>query len=1425
IERIQADLESLIQQVRETLDLVQVVSAERQFMQTRMQYLESLALNSDQADFVEWLQKGNFVSFGYARIEFSKTERSTSAKLLEGPHGWVPKNLYVNLSGKNTSNPLSGDLRKRLLRSNQFVVEYLDQISPLHRSEPLVYLGFRESLDEKTSCEHAFMGLFSQNSLNELTFNIPALRSKVQAALDRQHVLRDSYDYRKAVEIFNTFPKVSLFFLQDDELDRLVRSFVSLQRYQTVKIVVTRSLSLSDLTLLLIMPRNFYSRATVNRLETYLSRYFAAQRVDSRIIHFYSEYLSLHVRVVPSNDRVRIDVDRLEKMLTDRARPWNERLRKILNREYGGRVGGELWRKYHAGFPQEYRALIHHRYAVRDIRAFEKILQDEQEIFDLWGPFKERREFFRLQFYSLNESFLNELMPYLENLNLTVVDEVDFIIDVPDRKIYIKSFAIRNDQPNAKPLYPMRHALLNMIHGLRNGLIEDDFLNRLMVLTGLSWQEIDVFRAYRNYYFQLGNPFTKRRVAFALINNPKVAELLYRYFAARFRPNPDWNDPLDREEKAMMPVRLELAEALDQVNDINEDRILRSLFNLFDATVRTNFFLRRDQDEYFLSFKISAIGVIDMPLPRPMFETYVHSADMEGIHLRGGKVARGGIRWSDRPDDFRTEILGLMKTQMTKNSLIVPFGSKGGFVVKKPFETRDRGAELSKQAYKTLMRGLLDLVDNRISGELTHPDNLIVYDDFDPYLVVAADKGTAHLPDTANSVSSEYNFWLGDAFASGGSHGYDHKKLGITARGAWESVKTHFRERDKDIQSEDFTVIGIGDMSGDVFGNGMLLSKHIKLLAAFNHLHIFIDPNPDAATSWEERNRLFQLPRSTWADYNQELISPGGGVWLRSAKEIPLSTEIRAWLGVRYSSMDGEGLIRRILSAEAELLWNGGIGTYVKSTQEKHADVGDRTNDNVRINAAQLNVMVVGEGGNLGFTQKARIEFAQLGGQINTDAIDNSAGVDTSDHEVNLKIFFSGLQEKGVIKTAKTRNKLLLSVQEDICQRVLHNNYSQNLCLSLDLLRSKADIEPFIDVTDRLVNAGLLDRQGEYLPTRKELTARGVGFLRPELSILLSYSKMHIYQAMLESDLPDCESAERFLFGYFPGLICQRYKKYLENHPLRREIIATMITNRVVDQAGCSMFHNFERQTGASLSQGIAAYLVFDEIVQGDLFRKRIAEVNNQMASERQYELLLLLEATLSGLCQQVFEQKLPMAFDQDCIEDYRDRLQTFRIRLKDLLPKEEWQACSEDASVMIDEGFSEDHAQLLSASRFLPGFLPAVHIAETAGLDLFAVTEVMGALRQRLHLRMVIDSLDSFVAHDRWDRQAQVGLSSSFVRQFVSLSKSIITSGATVSNYLSERRQKVEIYLSMIETLRASPPNNISPYVVLLRALEALVD
>ena len=763
--------------------------------------------------------------------------------------------------------------------------------------------------------------------------------------------------------------------------------------------------------------------------------------------------------------------------------------------------------------------------------------------------------------------------------------------------------------------------------------LEDDRLNGLILRTSLDWRQIDLLRAYCNYYLQLSHRFEQRRIHGALLTNSRSASLLYRYFEARFKPDPALAGPTEREIQTLPAIRQALIDVLNDVDDIIEDRILRDIFNLIDSTWRSNFFFPQKGPESSISLKIGSLGVISMPSPRPFAEIYVHARSMEGIHLRGARVARGGVRWSERPDDFRTEILELMSTQMVKNAVIVPQGAKGGFVLK-PAAGGARGSpENAREAYGIFIRGLLDLTHNPKDAGERRPAELICYDDPDPYLVVAADKGTANFSDYANEIAAEYGFWLGDAFATGGSQGFHHKKLGITARGAWISVTRHFREIGYDIDEHSFSAVGVGGMEGDVFGNGMLLSKNIRLLGAFSADYIFIDPNPDREISFAERRRLFETPGSSWADYDRALISPGGGVYPRSAKDIFLSPAVAQWLGARSASLDGDALIRLLLAAPVDLLWMGGIGTYVKASAETNDSVADHLNDAARVDAAELRAKVVGEGANLGFTQRARIEYALRGGRINTDAIDNSAGVDLSDHEVNLKILMSlGAELREARSSEEQRNMLLRELSDEVCVQVLDNNYRQSLCLSLERERCRADPRAFLEATDLLESGGLLERAAEAFPSRKEMLGRGdQGLARPELALLLGKGKLALKRSLLEAGaVLDEEWAQTAGADYFPARVRARYGPRLKDHLLGKEIACTVICNRIMDRAGIGFVAAAGSLDPARVAEAVELYLAFDQILQGERWREAVRALDEKMTPERQYELLLQLEEAIA---------------------------------------------------------------------------------------------------------------------------------------------------------------------------------------------------
>jgi glutamate dehydrogenase len=1111
------------------------------------------------------------------------------------------------------------------------------------------------------------------------------------------------------------------------------------------------------------------------------------------------------------------------------TKTWPIALRRIAERALGEQAGHQLWRKYHTAFSSEYQALVSPRYALKDMLHLECILATNDQNFhslpssywqriSLLNPSKRVGQY-RLHFYSRQQRYLDEYIPVMENMHLRVVDQVQFPVTVDGVTLFIKSFTIKAKSQGVS-FNLLRKRMLETIQLVMDGAAENDALNKLCVLTGMDWQEIDVLRAYRNYYLQLGHQVTRSSIHRALINNPQVAQGLFDYFEARFRPNPDWDDPVTREEQASFTLRLQLLESIATVAEINDDRMLRTLFNLIDATMRCNFHRRRNAADYFIAFKVNSLGIIDMPAPKPQNEIYVHAVNMEGIHLRSGKISRGGIRWSDRPDDFRTEILGLMQTQVSKNALIVPTGAKGGFVVKKN-GSKPGFKEAGKKAYLTLIRGLLDLTDNYVDDKVVKPKNIVCYDDPDPYLVVAADKGTAQFSDIANAVSAEYQFWLGDAFASGGSHGYDHKALGITARGAWECVKRHFREIGKDIQNEAFTVVGIGSMDGDVFGNGMLLSPCIRLMAAFSGRHIFIDPNPpDSDAAFNERKRLFELPGSSWDDYDRSLISAGGGVYPRSAKDIPVSAELRKWLGVRYKSLDGESLVRYLLRAPVELLWLGGIGTYVKASAEKHEDVGDRANDNVRVDAADLGASVVGEGANLGFTQKARIEYGLRGGRINTDAVDNSAGVDTSDHEVNLKIFLVGLQKKNLIADYQP---LFISMTQDVCRLVLLDNIGQSLCLSLDQLRSSEHPADFLQLAERLETVGFFDRAIECFPHTKDVMSRpGQSITRPELAVLMAASKMYLTQLIQDqSALLQEKCCRRYLHAYFPEQISKQYASYLSGHPLAHEIKATLISNKIINEAGCS-FLSLDADSQNTLDH-VTCYLTFDQVVNGDALRQAIHALDNKIAADRQYRLLLQLENTLIGFCRWTLMQGRKIRPTEQTVACYSRHLKDY----EDYFISDHAEF-DEQMEQYQQDGIPKQLALSMVFLASLNDFPLIVSLAAETGQDFVMTLKLFNEISQYLGLNEVNEQLAKMSMHDYWERKVLNELQENMKQVVGRVLKDILASKAeTCAGYFEQpgEKHKISRYRHIYQEINSALPVNLFPYIVLAKELEHLVD
>ncbi len=1093
----------------------------------------------------------------------------------------------------------------------------------------------------------------------------------------------------------------------------------------------------------------------------------------------------------------------------------------MIRRTLAKQESSAIWQKYQGVFSADYQSLMPPRYAVSDILAIKNMLKTKKPQVGLLNPGRGKNHY-RLHFYSLEQRFLDEYFPVLGNLNLRVIDQVQFPLTVEDKQVFIKSFTVTVTESQCASFGVLRCRLLNMIQAVLSGKVENDPLNSLLILTGLSWQEIDVLRAYRNYFLQLAYKTTQDSFHHALINNPEVTLNLFDYFEARFKPDLKWGDSQEREEQALFPLRIKLSEKIENVADINHDRILRTLFNLIDATVRSNFYVRRDLDNYFIAFKINSLGVIDMPAPRPKNEIYVHAADMEGIHLRGGKISRGGIRWSDRIDDFRTEILGLMQTQMSKNVLIIPKGAKGGFIVKRDC-VNACFREVGRQAYVTFIQGLLDLTDNYIEDKVVLLPGLVSYDAHDPYLVVAADKGTAQFSDLANSVAEEYNYWLADAFASGGSKGYNHKTLGITARGAWESIKRHFRELGKDIQQQAFSVIGIGSMGGDVFGNAMLLSPVTQLLAAVSGEYIFIDPAPaDLPATFLERKRLFELPRSSWDDYNRQLISAGGGVFRRDAKAIAVSPELKKWLGIRYKTIDGETLIRYLLKAPVELLWLGGIGTYVKASAETHTEAGDRSNDSVRIDAMELRASVVGEGANLGFTQKARIEYGLAGGRINTDAIDNSAGVDISDHEVNLKILLRHLYKKNKITDYPAFFK---SLTEQVSQAVLQNNYRQTLCLSLEQIRSSTQLKAFLQLADQLEASAYLDRKLESFAQEKELLSRQQQMLtRPELAVLMAASKMQLTQQILEqADFLERDYFKHFLLGYFPKQISDIYVADVVTHPLAREIKATCISNKIINQAGCLFLHlSFEDKN--NLLENSMCYLTFDQVIEADGLRQAVFDLDNKVNAEHQYAVLLGIEKILFVFCRWALVNEKKKIPTEEMLACYKAYLQEYRLFFQQDLKNTA--IYNEQIKHYKQAGFPQELAEKICFIESIEDFPYLVALTVETNQAFSSILKMLTESNVFLGLDEVYSYLKNSQLDDYWEEKVAVELQNDLRHITGSIIKEIMKTKVTVADFFSDNvtKQALQKYQNIYQQIKTLSAPNLMPYIALKEALAKFI-
>ncbi|MDP3939382.1 MAG: NAD-glutamate dehydrogenase, partial [Deltaproteobacteria bacterium] len=1084
-------------------------------------------------------------------------------------------------------------------------------------------------------------------------------------------------------------------------------------------------------------------------------------------------------------------------------------------------------------FPESYEVSSTAAMGADDIDRIEELLKSGDLQVSLSRRAKEgKAAALHLSMYAMERVTLADSMPALGNLGLRVVSEVPTDVrPAGTAPLYMDVFEIENAWPDEKDLGPLAILLEQTLRAVFSGAVDDDPLNRLVTEARIGWRAVDVIRAYITYAKQIGTPFSIQFYREVLIRNVGASLALFAIFDARFNPK---HSP-EAREKQTAASREAFEEKLKEIPDFNDDRVLRTLRNFVDSTLRTNYYRHR-ANPYFLTLKIDGAQVENLPLPRPAFELLVRGPQMEGMHLRGGRVARGGLRWSDRLEDYRTEILGLMKTQQVKNALIVPVGAKGGFILKTKPLPRDEARKLADARYEILIRGFLDVTDNRVDGKILKPRHVVAYDGDDPYFVVAADKGTAHLSDTANRISEEAGFWLGDAFASGGSHGYDHKKEGITAKGAWTCVRRHFVEMGIDVDKAPIRVLGIGDMSGDVFGNGMLLSRHMKLVAAFNHLHVFLDPDPDPEKSFAERERLFNTPGSTWNNYDRALISEGGGVFPRQAKAIPLPPAVKVMLGVEAGSLGGEELIRTLLRAEFDLLWNGGIGTYIKGADETDLEVGDKANERVRVKAPEVRAKVIGEGGNLGITQRGRIELSLRGVRLNSDAIDNSAGVDLSDHEVNLKIGLQPLvREKRL--DFEARNRLLTEIKAEVCEMVTEHNWSQSRLISLDQMRSRRSIEEFIWLIDALESEGKISRAEDCLPSAKALLKRrdnGQTLSRPEISVLLGHAKLDAYEMLLASEFIDSSAFEPMFEAYFPEAVRRLDPVALRAHPLRREITATQLANLIVDWGGTTFMHELVNETGRDPGEIAAAYIMADEVLGAAPLRRDLEATGFDSPVTTRYEAFLLIEDTLIEAVRWVLPTIGAPERWRDIVEEYRTMIAEASPQLQGILSPSR-RALSEQRFVQLCEGgLPEALARRVAVFRGQLRWVDIGRIAreagEPAGWSIAEVGQLYYALGEAAQLDWMLLKMAEAPKPAEWDNIAYGNLRGELIRKQHAIVAGIISGAKPGLNWqscwLGYRRRNARIFERLardraeIETARLS---RFTPFSVLGQLVKGL--
>ena len=1473
------ELELVINKVTACVDDWKPMLSKMDQAQKDLSLMDDKGTYGKQNKFINWLLDDNFTFLGYQYYQIKASGKSKQIiAQKDSALGLYSSKVYLQ-----DIEALDEKEYKVKKQSDLVIITKLNARPRIHRAGTLDYIGVVVINDKGDVVgEHRFVGLFTSAAINTRPWDIPYISEKVKGVIKRFKFEKSSHTGKQIIHIIETLPRDELMQSSSNELYQTIYSILTIQERQKANVTVREDKFKRFYAFLVHIPRDKFNTSIRHTIQDILIKEVLGSDIEFQVKIEETNLTRLYVTVY-SEKHLELNTKNIELKISHALRSWQDELEEILYEKNGEDQGYALTQKYVNRFPMSYIDDVPPRVAAYDVGNAAKLTEVGGLQLSLYRPRDSSSKIFRFKIFRCENTIpLSEVLPILENLGLHVVRERPYKISLANGSCFwIQDFDLSLAHGAELELELVKGRFKEAFKQIVNGVVDNDGFNKLLILGGLSSRQIIILRAISKYLKQTNLPFSQDYIEKALISQSHISRWLIELFGVRFAISLDTlsvkehknylaefsekfalqldhlgltltehqQNALDeyfnsakfnrkRQEKKVIKV---IRALLDSVSSQDEDNIIRAYSEVILAMLRTNFYQTDEQKGFksYVSFKLESVKVPQMPKPVPFREIFAYSPRFEAIHLRMGEVARGGLRWSDRYEDFRTEVLGLMKAQNVKNSIIVPVGSKGGFVVKQiPQGDRDEVMMEVVSCYKNFIRSMLDITDNIVAGNVVHPKGVIRYDKDDPYLVVAADKGTATFSDIANGISSDYSFWLGDAFASGGSVGYDHKAMGITAKGAWESVKRHFRELDIDCQSEDISVVGIGDMMGDVFGNGMLLSKHICLKAAFNHMHIFLDPNPDSARTWIERDRLFKMPRSSWEDYNQELISKGGGIFSRFDKSIALSKEVKKCFNITVDELSPQELIKTLLKSPVDLIWNGGIGTYVKASSENHEDVGDSANNSLRVNGKDMRCRVIGEGGNLGCTQLGRIEYAQRGGKINTDFIDNSAGVDCSDHEVNIKILVQSMLNDGKYD-AKSRVKLLESMTDNVGQLVLKNNYSQTQTLSMMEYHSRQRLGAKAHLITVLEKRGLLDREIEFLPTNQQLKRRqaeGKGLSRPELCVLLSYSKLALFEDLLLSDALEDQWFATILREYFPVKLQKTEEKYLSGHRLHREIVATILTSQIIDRMGATFMQRTFEDTGASVGAIAKAYVVSVELFGAENIWQEIEQLDLVIKSKQQIEGGLVVWNHIRQAVRWILNKFGHNLDISSIIKQLKPEIVKFTNSIDKVLPQKDLKALQKRKESLLASQYPDDLAQKIAYIEFSFAALDVVEIANNTQTSVDKSAVIFFALGEKLNLLWLRDMIEKLVVIGPWHAHARGVLRDELFEHHNSLTQTVIdkylaTGGnkdsytETIDGWVKDNKESVKGVRIMLQQMRSEKISDYATVMVAVRSINNLVS